>query len=143
MKPIFLLILFLFYRVSHFEMDFMNWLWRIKICKLDLVWRWFWNAEIGKFGISQQFFKKVTSAGNNSHWQKGYQTSLKKRFLMIHSTKSFLKLRFFCNTATNWLFLCMWIVFPSNLLMISLPQCLDRNLNYQKTRSYFWQWFHT
>ena len=65
------------YRVSHFEMDFMNWLWRIKICKLDLVWRWFWNAEIGNFWVQQLFFKKVTSAGLNSLRQKGYQISVK------------------------------------------------------------------
>ena len=46
------------YRVSHFGMDFMNWLWRIKICKVDLVWRSFWNAEIGNFWVPQLFFKK-------------------------------------------------------------------------------------
>ena len=65
------------YRVSHFEMDFMNWLWRMKICKLDLVWRWFWNAEIGNFWVQQLFFKKVTSAGLNSLRQEGYQISVK------------------------------------------------------------------
>ena len=65
------------YRVSHFEMDFMNWLWWIKICKLDLVWRWFWNAEIGNFWVPQLFSKKVTSVGLNSLQQKGYQISVK------------------------------------------------------------------
>ena len=65
------------YRVSHFEMDFMNWLWQIKICKLDLVWRWFWNAEIGNFWVPQLFSKKVTSVGLNSLQQKGYQISVK------------------------------------------------------------------
>ena len=35
---------FLFlYRVSHIKMDFMNWIWRIKICKQEFVWRRFWN----------------------------------------------------------------------------------------------------
>ena len=58
-------------------MDFMNWLWRIKICKLDLVWRWFWNAEIGNFWVPQLFSKKVTSVGLNSLQQKGYQISVK------------------------------------------------------------------
>ena len=46
------------YRVSHFEMDFMNWLWQIKICKFDLLWRWFWNTEIGNFWVPQLFSKK-------------------------------------------------------------------------------------
>ena len=31
------------YRESYIGMDLMNRLWRIKISKLDLVWRWFWN----------------------------------------------------------------------------------------------------
>ena len=65
------------YRVSHFEMDFMNWLWQIKICKFDLVWRWFWNTEIGNFWVPQLFSKKVTSVGLNSLQQKGYQISVK------------------------------------------------------------------
>ena len=25
------------------------WVWQIKICKLEFVWRWFWNSEAGKF----------------------------------------------------------------------------------------------
>ena len=57
------------YRVSHIEMALMNWLWWIKICKLDLVWRWFWNAEIGNFWVAQPFKK-------NSLRQKGYQLSV-------------------------------------------------------------------
>ena len=64
------------YRVSHIEMALMNWPWRIKICKLDLVWRWFWNAKIGNFWVPKPFFKKITSAGFNSLQQKGYQVSV-------------------------------------------------------------------
>ena len=45
-------IVFLFditYRVSHFGMFLLNWLWQIEICKLDFVWRWIWNPEIVYF----------------------------------------------------------------------------------------------
>ena len=65
------------YRVSHFEMDFMNWLWRIKICNLDLVWGWFWNAEKGNFWVPQPFLKKITPTSLNSLRQKEYHISLK------------------------------------------------------------------
>ena len=64
------LIFYFVLQVSHMEMDFMNWLWRIKICKLDWVWRWFWNTEIGNFWVPQPFFKKVTWDGLNSLWKK-------------------------------------------------------------------------
>ena len=57
------------YRVSHIEMTLMNWLWRIEICKLNLVWRWFWNAEIRNAWVAPPFFKKkITSSGLNTVW---------------------------------------------------------------------------
>ena len=58
-------------------MALMNWLWGVNFCKLDLVWRWSCNLEIGNFWLPQQFFKKVTSAALNSLRQKGYQISVK------------------------------------------------------------------
>ena len=33
------------YRVSHLDLIQCIWLWRIEICRLDLVWRWFGNPE--------------------------------------------------------------------------------------------------
>ena len=37
------------YRVSHIETYFMNWIWQIEICKLNFIWRWFWNPEVRIF----------------------------------------------------------------------------------------------
>ena len=37
------------YRVSHIETYFMNWIWEIEICKLEFVWRCFWNPEVWIF----------------------------------------------------------------------------------------------
>ena len=37
----------------------MNWLWGIKICKLNLIWRWFWNAEIENFWVPKPFIEKT------------------------------------------------------------------------------------
>ena len=37
------------YRVSHSEVWQVIWVWQIKICKLEFVWRWFWNPEAGTF----------------------------------------------------------------------------------------------
>ena len=31
------------YRVPHGKVDISNWFWRVEICKLDFVWRLFWN----------------------------------------------------------------------------------------------------
>ena len=36
-----------YFRVSYIEIYFLNWLWHIKICKLESVSRWFWCPEIG------------------------------------------------------------------------------------------------
>ena len=44
---------------------------------LNLVGRWFWNAEIGNFWVPQPFFKKITSAGLNSLRQKESQILVK------------------------------------------------------------------
>ena len=40
MVPV-VVICMIFYRVSHIETYFMNWLWQIEICMLEFVWRWF------------------------------------------------------------------------------------------------------
>ena len=84
-------------------MALMNWLWRIRICKLNWIWRWFWNAEIGNFWVPQPFFKKITSAGLNSLNQKKYQISVKIGFLMIHFTKRGQYWTFWCQGWTNHL----------------------------------------
>jgi hypothetical protein len=49
--------------------DFMNWLWWIKICKLDLVWRWFWNTEIGNFWVPQAY-KNIFPWSTGDFWVK-------------------------------------------------------------------------
>ena len=46
------------YRVSHYKVTKVNWLWQIEISKPDLVWRWFWNSEIRYFFASQPVFMK-------------------------------------------------------------------------------------
>ena len=75
------------YRVSHIETNFLNWLWQIEICKLEFVWRRFWNSEIWIFEFHQPVFKKVISADLNSLWQKRCRYQWKSSFFMIHSTK--------------------------------------------------------
>ena len=47
-----------FYRVSQSELTKVNWGWQIKICKLNFVWKWFWNPEIGGFLELQPVFMK-------------------------------------------------------------------------------------
>ena len=37
------------YRVSHSEVWQVIWVWQIEICKLEFVWRLFWNPEAGTF----------------------------------------------------------------------------------------------
>ena len=47
-----------------------NWVWQIKICKLDFIWRWFWHPEIMEFEFQQPVFKEMTHYGLDSLWQK-------------------------------------------------------------------------
>ena len=46
------------YRVSHIETCFMNWLWKIDIYQLYIIWRWSWNPEVRIFEFQQPVFKK-------------------------------------------------------------------------------------
>ena len=82
-------------------MALMNWLWQIKICKLDLVWRWSWNLEIGNFWLLQPFFKKVTSAASTASDSKDIRYQWKIGFLMIHSTKRDQYWSFWCQVGSN------------------------------------------
>ena len=51
--------------ISYWNVPFLNWLWKIEICKLEFVWRWFWYPEITYFEFHQPVFKKIISADLN------------------------------------------------------------------------------
>ena len=100
------------YRVSHIETYFLNWLWQIEICKLEFVWRWFWNPEVWIYEFHQPVCKKVISADLNSLWQKRYRYQWKFGFFMIHSTKKDQFWSFDCQGVSNhqdqYFFLMKW-----------------------------------
>ena len=76
------------YRVSHFEMDFMNWLWRIKIWKLDLFWRSFWNAEIGNTNVwcIKNRTKHSSKTSLRLVWFLMHQTLLRLIYFSVEQT---------------------------------------------------------
>ena len=67
------------YRVSHIEMYKVNWLWQIQRLIFLISYLWLHVQEVITFGFYQPVKKKVTLAGLNSLWQRGYQISVKNR----------------------------------------------------------------
>ena len=49
------------YRVTQRKLYFLKLLWQIEICKLDLIWWLFWNAEIMNFWHTNQFLFRAHS----------------------------------------------------------------------------------
>ena len=75
------------YRVSHIEMNKLNWLWQMDRLRFSISYLRWPIQKVMTFGFYQPVFKKVTLAGLNSLWQKECQISVKIGFLMIYSTK--------------------------------------------------------
>ena len=46
------------YSVHHSKLYFFNYLYQIWICKLDFVWKWFWNSEIWEILLLHSVFMK-------------------------------------------------------------------------------------
>ena len=65
------------YRVSHSDMVFFKWLWRVEILIIFMVYLKLHSHEGYPFVFHQPLFKKVASAGLNSLRQKGYQILVK------------------------------------------------------------------
>ena len=84
------------YRVRHYKVTKVNWLWQIEIYKQDLVWRWFWNPEIRYFLVSQPVFMKCLLSA-------------------LYWTQVFFRLLSFCLNFVQFFF-CFWAYMTKSLL---------------------------
>ena len=65
------------YRVPHLDLIQSIWLWRIEICRLELVWRWFGNPEEGNLTYDSLIWLKVTFLSSTASVLREGKISLK------------------------------------------------------------------